>query len=151
MFFAACVMIGLAAGFLSALLGVGGGVVIVPLLLVLAGVEMKVAVGTSLACIVPIALAGTFLKHSGNQVDWRIALVVVPFGVLGAYLGDKLSDATPDVLLKQVFGVLMLLVAVKMILFPGGWEGLLRPKARAADSNGAETQQDTQPPENGSG
>ncbi len=151
MFFVGCMLIGLVAGSASALLGVGGGVIIVPLLLVLAGVEMKVAVGTSLACIVPIALTGAFLKQSGSQIDWRIVLLVVPFGVLGAYLGDKFSDAAPDVLLKRALGALMLLVAVKMILFPGGWEGLLRPKAKTAAPNAVETPQDSRPPDSGSG
>ena len=147
MFLAGCILIGLTAGFLSALLGVGGGVVIVPMLLLLLGVEMKVAIGTSLACIVPIALSGAFLKHSGGHVEWKIVLLAVPFGILGVYLGDKVSAVASGPLLKRLFGVLLLLVAVKMVLFPGGWEGLLMPGAQAQTTyqNGSVPPQETQP------
>ncbi len=135
MFYAGCISIGLAAGFLSALLGIGGGVVVVPMLLILLGADMKVAVGTSLACIVPIALAGVFLKHAGGQVDWKIVLCVVPLGILGVYLGDKVSDVSSGILLKRIFGAVMLMVAVQMMLFPCGWEGLLyRRQAHGRES-----------------
>jgi uncharacterized membrane protein YfcA len=129
-----CVVIGMSAGFLSALLGVGGGVIMVPMLLLLAGVDMKVAIGTSLACIVPIALAGTFLKTGDQHVDWKLAALIVPFGVVGAYFGHRLAAASSDVFLKRIFGIIMILAALKMIFLPDGWESLLARRSAAAAS-----------------
>jgi hypothetical protein len=123
-----CILVGLVAGFFSALLGIGGGVVIVPMLLMLLGLDMKVAVGTSLACVVPIAVSGALFKHGGGQVDWLVVLYVLPFGVLGVFLGDKVSDISSDLLVKRLFGVLLFLIALKMVLFPGGWEGVLHER-----------------------
>ena len=136
MFYVGCILVGIAAGFLSSLLGIGGGLIVVPMLLILLGVRIEVAIGTSLACIVPISLAGAFLKQGADLIDWKVALWVIPFGVIGAYLGHRVSVVTSGVALRRIFGVLLLLAAIKFLIFPQGWEGMLA----ARDDTGEDAQ-----------
>jgi len=107
---------GLIAGTASSLLGIGGGVVMVPLLLYFVVSDIKLAVGTSLAFIVPIALSGALQHGCRGQVSWALAAGCIPLGLAGTYLGAELSDVTPDLALRRVFGVVMILVGLKMAL-----------------------------------
>jgi uncharacterized protein len=108
------VLIGLAAGFFSALFGVGGGIVIVPLLMLLLGYGTHLATGTSLAAIGLIALAGTIAYGVRGEVDFGYAaLVGLPAAVgavVGAALQQRLSART------LAFGFSLLLVAVGVAL-----------------------------------
>ncbi len=110
---------GLVAGIASSLLGVGGGVVMVPLLLYFAVSDIKLAVGTSLAFIVPIALSGALQHGWRGHVSWAVAAGCIPLGLAGTYLGAELSDVMPDIALRRVFGVVMILVGLKMVLSLG--------------------------------
>ena len=131
--------IGLAAGVLSALLGVGGGIVVVPMLALVAGLPMKLAVGTSLAYIVPVALSGAVQHGLHGDVNLRFVALAVPLGLLGTYLGVRLFGALSGTRIKQVFGLLMLLVGLKMPLLPQGWQGLQKqPKPAETTSQAAE-------------
>ncbi len=108
--------VGLGAGFLSGLLGVGGGVLIVPALVLLLDMSQRGAQATSLAVIVPAALAGCiryhFLEHS---VDWRLAAGVAVGAVIGASgLGVPLAHRLGDETLKRLFGLLMIAVGLRM-------------------------------------
>ena len=107
---------GLIAGILSAFLGVGGGVVMVPLLLYLVVPDMKMAVGTSLAYIAPIALAGALQHGWRGNVSWPVVLAAVPLGLVGTWVGSELSDVVSAQNLRSIFGVLMVLVGLKMVL-----------------------------------
>lgn len=107
---------GLIAGVASSLLGIGGGIVMVPLLVYFVVADIKTAVGTSLAFIVPIALSGALQHAWRGQVSWKVAAACVPLGLVGTYLGSELSDVTPDLALRRIFGVLMILVGLKMAL-----------------------------------
>lgn len=132
MFYAGCMLIGLVAGFLSTLLGIGGGVVVVPMLLLLLGLDAKIAVGTSLAYIVPVALAGAVQHGLKGELSLKIALIAIPLGLIGTYFGMKVSDSLGSLEIKRIFGILMLLVGLKLLLLPQGWNGLLmRPDVGA--------------------
>jgi len=147
MFYVGCILVGIVAGFLSSLLGIGGGLIVVPMLLILLGVRIEVAIGTSLACIVPISLAGAFLKQGAGFIDWKVAAWVIPFGVIGAYLGHRASLLTSGLALRRIFGVLMLLAAIKFLLFPQGWEGMLATRDDAGEAaQPAAEQSHTAPP-----
>jgi uncharacterized membrane protein YfcA len=107
-------LLGLAAGILSALLGVGGGIIMVPVMVMLLGVAPKVAVGTSLAVIIPTALTGVLRHYSNGNVDLRMALMLAVGAVIGAYLGASLAESLPDQLVKRLFALLMIVTAVKL-------------------------------------
>ena len=108
--------VGLLAGFLSGVLGIGGGVVMVPLLLPV-GFSQHQAQGTSLAAMLPPVTLLAVLQYSkGGHVDWKLALVISATFVIGGLFGSKLAVAIDEKLLKRIFGVLMLFIAVKMIV-----------------------------------
>jgi uncharacterized membrane protein YfcA len=108
------VAVGLVAGLVSVVCGVGGGVVVVPALLWLRGMDVKAAVATSLAMIVPTAIVGALRKPPG-LVDWTAAGILAIGAVAGAFAGEWVSGAMPAVWVKRVFAVLLVFVAVRLV------------------------------------
>lgn len=108
-------VVGLAAGITSGLLGVGGGIVIVPALVVYAGFVPLDAKGTSLAVILPTALIGTWRNRRRDNVDLRVAVVVGGSGVAGALAGGAIAAALPDRVANLSFAVLLVVVATRMV------------------------------------
>jgi uncharacterized protein len=110
------ILIGLTAGFFSALFGVGGGIVIVPLLLLVGGWELRSATATSLAAIGVTATAGviTYVAH-GQVKPAYAALVGIP-AALGALGGTTLQQRLPIRTLSFLFAALLLAIAVRMLL-----------------------------------
>ena len=107
---------GLAAGLLSGLIGVGGGIVMVPIL-VLIGLSQHQAQGISLAVMLPpVTFLAVMNYYKEGYVDWKYAIIIAIFFILGGYFGSKLAINIDQKLLKKIFGVIMLLVAGKMIL-----------------------------------
>jgi uncharacterized membrane protein YfcA len=120
---AAMLAAGLAAGVIAGLLGVGGGIVVVPVLeyaLAFAGVDpewrMHVAVATSMATIVPTSLSSSRAHHSRGAVDWSLARAWAPGMLAGAFAGSLLAANADAAVLTGLFGVVALLVALKMAL-----------------------------------
>lgn len=113
------ILVGVLAGFLSKLLGIGGGVLFVPLVVLFCGFEMKVAIGTSLAYIVPIALLGALLETHRGHVEWKVLALVVPCGVVGVCIGAWACDMLTGEQLKRIFGVLMVVVGLRLLVFSG--------------------------------
>jgi len=109
-------LIGLAAGFFSAIFGVGGGVVIVPLLILLAGLDPHPATGTSLAAIGLIALAGTVAYGVRGEVDFEYAAVVGLPAAFGALAGARLQQRLPARTLALGFAVVLGAVAVALLI-----------------------------------
>ena len=114
-------LLGIVAGLLAGLLGVGGGLIIVPVLAVLLpdlGVQhtlvMHVALGTSLATIVATSMASAWIHHRHKAVMWPVFWRLTPGIVIGAWLGAAVADQLASQLLQRVFGVFELLVAVQM-------------------------------------
>ena len=108
------VALGLVAGVLSAVCGVGGGIVVVPALLWLRGMDVKLAVGTSLAYIIPTAAWGAIRKTPVGQVDWKVAAVLGVGGILGATVGVWAANELPAAWIKRIFAVVLLAVAAKL-------------------------------------
>jgi len=107
--------IGLAAGFLSGSMGVGGGIIVIPALVFMMGFSMQQAQGTSLALMtIPVMLVATFNYYRAGYVDIKVALIMAATFVIGGYLGSKLSIHVPAKIMKKAFSVLMILVALKM-------------------------------------
>ena len=109
------ICIGLLAGFLSGILGIGGGVIMVPLLLLI-GFTQHQAQGTSLAVMLPPVTLLAVLQYSkAGHVDWKMALIISATFVIGGLFGSKLAVVINEQLLKRIFGVLILCIALKMI------------------------------------
>ena len=110
------ILIGLAAGFFSALFGVGGGIVIVPLLLLLGRWEIRTASATSLAAIGITATAGVITYVVHGEVEPVYALLVGVPAALGAAGGATLQQRVPVRTLSFLFAALLVAIAVRMLL-----------------------------------
>ncbi|MDD3722783.1 MAG: sulfite exporter TauE/SafE family protein [Lutibacter sp.] len=111
------IIIGLSAGILSGLVGVGGGVIMVPLFVLFLGLTQHNAQGLSLAVMLPPVtfLAVYNYQKAGGGIDWRVALTVSLLFVIGGFIGSKIALQIDQRMLKKVFGFLMLIVAIKLI------------------------------------
>lgn len=110
------IIIGLLAGFLAGLLGVGGGIVMVPLLILLLGFTQYEAQGTSLAVLaVPVTFLAAYNYYNDGYVNWKYAAVIAVTFVIGGYIGSQLAVSIDQRMLKKIFGIIMLIVAAKMI------------------------------------
>ena len=111
------ILIGLLAGILSGLVGVGGGIIMVPLLVYLLGFNQFQAQGTSLAVLaVPVTAIAAFTYYKKGHLDWRFALVIAVCFVVGGFIGSKIAIGLDQKMLKKIFGVILLLIAGKMLL-----------------------------------
>jgi uncharacterized membrane protein YfcA len=113
------ILLGLLAGFLSGSVGVGGGVIMVPLAIWFLGYSQHQAQGMSLAVLaVPVTFIAAYTYHtSGHTLDWRYALIIAAAFVIGGYFGSKIAVNINQQLLKKIFGFIMLAIAIKMIFF----------------------------------
>ncbi len=108
--------IGLVAGILSGLIGIGGGIIMVPLLLLL-GMSQHQSQGTSLAVLsVPVTALAVINYYKEGYVDLKYAAVIAVFFVIGGYIGSKFAVQIDEKILKKIFGVILLIVAGKLIL-----------------------------------
>ena len=111
------ILLGLLAGMLSGLIGIGGGVIIVPALLFLLGFSQHQAQGTTLALMVPpIGLPAAWTYYKQGNVNFEVALLICAGFFVGGYVGAKFSAGLSNVALERIFGVAMLAIAVKMLL-----------------------------------
>ena len=109
------ILIGLAAGVLSGLFGIGGGVVIVPALLLLANMTPLAATGTSLgALLLPVGALGAWEYYRTGNLDIRAALLLAAGLFFGAFFGAKLAQMFTPLVLKRVFAVFLVLVAIRV-------------------------------------
>lgn len=106
---------GIGMGMLSGLVGIGGGVILVPILLYLFKTDMHVAAGTSLAVIIPTAVAGVISHFSAGNVNLRLGLAIAPGAIVGALLGAYLANILPALTLKRVFAVIIFLMSLKIL------------------------------------
>ena len=107
------VALGVLAGVLSALFGVGGGIVFVPTLIFL-GNSARVAVATSLAAMVPVILMGSWRQTRYGTVHWRDAIVIGVASVPTAKLGEVVATSLPNDVLRMLFAVVLVFVAVQL-------------------------------------
>lgn len=111
-------IIGLGAGIFSGLLGIGGGVIVVAALVFFFGFSQHMAQGTSLAMLIPpIGILAVLTYFKQGYVDIKVAVLLCVGFVLGGLLGAKIAIGLPKEILTKVFGVGLLLIAVKMIFW----------------------------------
>jgi uncharacterized membrane protein YfcA len=107
-------VLGLAAGLLAGLFGVGGGILFVPTLTLVLGLTQIHAEATSLLAILPTALAGAWRQRRYGNIRHKAALVLGVAAVVGVEAGVQIATALPEHALRRLFGVLMLVVAVQL-------------------------------------
>lgn len=110
------IIIGLLAGLLSGIMGVGGGVVMIPLMILLLGFNQHEAQGTSLAVLaVPVTFIAAYNYYGEGYVNWKYAALIAVFFVVGGFIGSKLAVNLDQKTLKRIFGAILLVIAVKML------------------------------------
>tara|TARA_R110001583_G_scaffold4351_5_gene25302 strand:+ start:37827 stop:38216 length:390 start_codon:yes stop_codon:yes gene_type:complete len=113
------IIIGLLAGILSGLVGVGGGIIMVPLFVILLRLTQHNAQGLSLAVMLPpVTFLAVYNYHTagdGGNIDWRVAIIVSVLFIIGGFIGSKISLQIDQRMLKKIFGFFMLIVAIKLI------------------------------------
>ncbi len=110
------VILGLLAGILSGLLGIGGGIIIIPVMVLLFGMSQHQAQGTTLALMVPpIGLLAAWAYYKQGYVDLKMAAFVCIGFFVGGLFGAELASSIPEQILKKVFGAVLLAASLKMI------------------------------------
>ena len=110
--------IGLIAGVLSGLVGIGGGIIIVPALMYLLGYSQHQAQGTSLGLLLlPIGIFAVLNYYRKGLIDMKAIGIMASAFLVGGLLGSKLSLSISDTLLKKIFAVSLIVIAVKMLFF----------------------------------
>ncbi|WP_103028120.1 sulfite exporter TauE/SafE family protein [Salinibacter altiplanensis] len=111
---------GLGVGILTGLVGVGGGFLIVPALVLLGGLPMHLAIGTSL-CIIALKSISGFVKYidvlgqAGFSIHWDLVLIFSAIGIVGSFIGGKVGSHVPQARLKRGFAVFLVLMGVAML------------------------------------
>jgi len=108
-------VLGVAAGTLAALFGVGGGILFVPALTLIVGLPQLDAEGASLLAIIPVSLLGSWRQHRAGTVRWRVALTMGAASTVTAIVGAFVADATPARTLRVMFAAVVILAAVQLI------------------------------------
>jgi uncharacterized membrane protein YfcA len=112
------IIIGIAAGILGGLVGVGGGIIIVPSLIYFLAFSQKQAQGTSLGILLlPIGIFGVWQYYRSGYVDFRTVWLVALGFLAGSYFGSKIALSLSQETVKKIFAVLMIIIACKMLFF----------------------------------
>lgn len=110
------VIIGLAAGILSGLIGVGGGIIIVPALVYILAFSQKQAQGTSLGILLlPVGILAVIQYYKQGYVDIKVVLIVSAAFIIGGFLGSKIALHISESVLKKIFAIVLILIAFKML------------------------------------
>lgn len=112
----ACIAAGFGIGFVSGLIGIGGGTMLVPLFIYAFKMDIYKAVGTSLAVIGPVSLVGAFSHHLKGHVDFGPVLFVALAACVGIFASGQVIQAVPEAALRRGFAAFLIFVAVKMVL-----------------------------------
>ena len=111
------VIIGILTGVMAGMLGIGGAIIMIPALVLFTGFSQQMAQGTSLAVMLPpIGIIAAYNYYKAGQVNIKYALILAGCFLIGSYFGSKLALNLPQATLKKIFGVLLLLVAAKMLI-----------------------------------
>ena len=110
------IIVGLLAGILSGIVGIGGGLLMIPMLIFFLGLSQHTAQGTSLAVMLPpIGILAAMNYYKAGFIEWKFALIIATAFIIGGYFGSKFAISVSPVLLKKIFGTVLLVAAVKMI------------------------------------
>jgi uncharacterized protein len=110
--------IGLVVGFFGGMFGVGGGVILIPALVYLMGMEQHTAQGTSVAIMLPpIGIIAAYTYYKAGHINIKYAIIIAITFIIGSYFGSKLAVNLPDQVSKKIFAVIMFLISIRMFFF----------------------------------
>jgi len=111
-------LIGLAAGMLSGMVGVGGGIIIVPALVYFLAFSQHQAMGTSLGILLlPAGIFAVINYYKQGYIDVKVVILLFVGFLVGGYLGSKISLSMSEIAVKRIFAVVLILIGVKMFFF----------------------------------
>ena len=111
------IVIGIITGVMAGMLGIGGAIIMIPALVFLLGISQQSAQGTSLAVMLPpVGIIAAYNYYKAGHVNIKFAIILAVFFLIGSYFGSKMALTIPQNMLKKIFGILLLLVAAKMLL-----------------------------------
>jgi uncharacterized membrane protein YfcA len=112
------ILLGLVAGIFSGVVGIGGGIILIPALVYFFGLSQHEAQGTSLGMLMlPVGFLAVLQYYKQGFVDYKLVLFIALGFVAGGFIGGRLAVALPETLVKKVFALFMIAVAVKMLFF----------------------------------
>lgn len=110
------IIIGIITGVMAGMLGIGGAIIMIPALVFFLGLSQQAAQGTSLAVMLPpIGLIAAYNYYKAGQVNFKFAIILAVAFIVGSYFGSKIALSLPQPVLKKIFGILLLLVAARML------------------------------------
>lgn len=116
------ILVGLAAGVLSGMVGVGGGIIVVPALVLLLGFSQHEAQGTSLGLLLlPVGILAVINYYNKGYIDLKVVGIMSIAFIAGAWLGSKLSLSLPQDTVKKIFAIVLFYTAFRMM----GWDSVL--------------------------
>jgi len=133
---AAAIGVGLVAGIFAGMLGVGGGIILVPGMVLLLSVEQHTAQGVSLAVITLTALVGAITHYRQRNLSLKVALWIAPAAALFGFLGSEVANLIDASLLRQIFGSVT--IAMGILMLGGDWPRWWRLVRRAKNSGSGE-------------
>ncbi|MEO6330903.1 MAG: sulfite exporter TauE/SafE family protein [Ginsengibacter sp.] len=111
------ILVGIAAGILGGLVGIGGGIIIVPSLVYFLSFSQKSAQGTSLGLLLlPMGILGVLQYYKQGHVDFKVVIILAIGFLAGSYFGSKVALNLPQETVKKIFAILLMIVAIKMLL-----------------------------------
>jgi len=112
------ILIGIGAGVLSGLVGVGGGIIIVPALVFFLGFSQKMAQGTSLGILLlPVGILGVLQFYKQGYINLNVVWIISAAFLFGSYFGSRIALSLPQDTVKKIFAVMMILIAAKLLFF----------------------------------
>ena len=116
--FIGLIILGMIAGYFSGLIGIGGGVIIVPALVILFGFTQHTAQGTTLALLVPpIGILAAYSYYQKGFVDMKTAILICIGFIIGGFIGGKMAIGLSENVMKTVFAIILILIGIKMLVY----------------------------------
>ena len=111
-------VVGILAGFLSGLVGIGGGIIIVPALIYFLGFSQQLAQGTTLfLLLLPTGAFAVLNYYQAGYIDWKASLIVASTFLIGGFLGSKVAITIDQTMVKKIFAAFMVIMGLKMLIW----------------------------------
>jgi len=108
-------IIGLVVGFFGGMFGIGGGIILIPALVYIVGMEQHSAQGTSVAIMLPpIGIVAAWTYYKAGHINIKYSIIIAIMFIVGSYFGSKVAVNIPDQLSRRIFAVIMFLISIKM-------------------------------------
>ncbi|MEI8058707.1 MAG: sulfite exporter TauE/SafE family protein, partial [Ferruginibacter sp.] len=134
------IVIGIAAGVLSGLIGVGGGIIIVPALVLLIGFTQKEAQGTSLGVLLlPVGILGVLQYYKQGHIDIKVVGYLSLGFIVGGYFGSKIAMNISQEAVKKIFAIVMIIISIKMIFFDKAKKNNVVPNSKTSSITNIES------------